>query len=400
MVRTKPLLLALFCGVSALFAMDEDFILPVAPELVATYPMGDGEYQLGKHRGYLEDAPSEAVLSGVLPGNRLIIGDGMNRRSFEIDGKNYSLKPFTPKSSLYYGGFNWYVDAKSGTACVRDLLFSYHLIDLATLSELGKYEIDQEKMMETHQMRPGSPYFYADGVLFLWGFPQEQGESRYTIEFPKKGVPILRMWEDSLTFLEERGGRFTVDGQTVFCDERIVTYDIKSFLGFLGAYGATDRVDPIPFDSWLGEVYYVAWPDFYALKGKAKQYYLYKSDGSFFRIIEYEARFPETLIQFDELGNMWYLDSRDPKVYRLYRFRNTWAPVRVGTLNDGGVRLRREAGTSAEILGKLAKGQQVNVLEIGETKETIGGQTAAWYKVRTKDGLEGWAFGAFINLEK
>ncbi len=30
--------------------------------------------------------------------------------------------------------------------------------------------------------------------------------------------------------------------------------------------------------------------------------------------------------------------------------------------------------------------------------ETIGGNRAPWYKVKTKDGIVGWAWGGFLKI--
>lgn len=68
-----------------------------------------------------------------------------------------------------------------------------------------------------------------------------------------------------------------------------------------------------------------------------------------------------------------------------------------GRLNDGGVRLRKEATTSSAIVGTYPNKTGFRILEKTEKEETIGGQTAPWYKVRLLDGTEGWFFGAFVH---
>lgn len=68
-----------------------------------------------------------------------------------------------------------------------------------------------------------------------------------------------------------------------------------------------------------------------------------------------------------------------------------------GRLNDGGVRLRKEATTSSAIVGTYPNKTGFRILEKTEKEETIGGQTAPWFKVRLLDGTEGWFFGAFVH---
>ncbi len=68
-----------------------------------------------------------------------------------------------------------------------------------------------------------------------------------------------------------------------------------------------------------------------------------------------------------------------------------------GRLNDGGVRLRKEPSTTAEILGTYPVKTGFRILETGTRSETISGQTNVWYHVRLLDGKEGWFFGAYVQ---
>jgi hypothetical protein len=68
-----------------------------------------------------------------------------------------------------------------------------------------------------------------------------------------------------------------------------------------------------------------------------------------------------------------------------------------GRLSDGGVRLRKEPSTTAEVLGTFPAKTGFRILEKGTKVETIGGQKNVWQKVRLLDGKEGWFFGAFIQ---
>ena len=68
-----------------------------------------------------------------------------------------------------------------------------------------------------------------------------------------------------------------------------------------------------------------------------------------------------------------------------------------GRLNDDRVRLRKEPDTTSGIVGTYPNKTGFRILETGSKPETIGGQTAPWYKVRLLDGTEGWFFGAFVH---
>lgn len=70
-----------------------------------------------------------------------------------------------------------------------------------------------------------------------------------------------------------------------------------------------------------------------------------------------------------------------------------------GMANDNNLRVRENPNLEAEIFGVLSKGDAVEVLDRTGIQDTIGDKTAYWYKVRRKsDGLEGWAFGGFIDV--
>ena len=42
-------------------------------------------------------------------------------------------------------------------------------------------------------------------------------------------------------------------------------------------------------------------------------------------------------------------------------------------------------------------GQAVTILKTGESA-TIDGKSAPWYRVKTADGLIGWAWGGYIKV--
>ena len=69
-----------------------------------------------------------------------------------------------------------------------------------------------------------------------------------------------------------------------------------------------------------------------------------------------------------------------------------------GILNNSLVRIRKEPNLGGEFLGYLDKGQEVHI--IGKTDETmkIGDMESVWYKIKTSEGIEGWAYGSFIDL--
>ena len=70
-----------------------------------------------------------------------------------------------------------------------------------------------------------------------------------------------------------------------------------------------------------------------------------------------------------------------------------------GVLNDTYVRIRQEPNLDGVKVGYLHKDQCVQILDQTEEKMQIGDMLSIWYKVRTEDGTEGWAYGYFVDIE-
>lgn len=64
------------------------------------------------------------------------------------------------------------------------------------------------------------------------------------------------------------------------------------------------------------------------------------------------------------------------------------------------LRIRTSPGidSSIDIIGKLNKFDEVELIGCTESSQTIEGLTAPWFKVRLKDNLEGWVFGGFVKI--
>ncbi|MBB6480879.1 SH3 domain-containing protein [Spirochaeta isovalerica] len=70
-----------------------------------------------------------------------------------------------------------------------------------------------------------------------------------------------------------------------------------------------------------------------------------------------------------------------------------------GILNNYRVRIRTQPNLNGEQIGYLDKNQKVRILDHTEEPMQIGEMNSVWYKIRTEDGLEGWAYGHFIDLQ-
>jgi hypothetical protein len=120
-------------------------------------------------------------------------------------------------------------------------------------------------------------------------------------------------------------------------------------------------------------------------------------DKSFYRISpELQYLVLRNARQYDE--DYYFYELKPLREYledRNYRFRGT-----AGEVNASGVRVRQNPNLQTEALGELTRGDALEVLDRTGTKVRIGDQEAWWYKVRRKaDGLEGWSYGAYIDVE-
>ena len=68
-----------------------------------------------------------------------------------------------------------------------------------------------------------------------------------------------------------------------------------------------------------------------------------------------------------------------------------------GILNDDKIRLRKGPGTNTESLGTYPIKTGFRILENSGVKQTIGGVTDEWIKVRLLDGTEGYFFGQYVQ---
>lgn len=70
----------------------------------------------------------------------------------------------------------------------------------------------------------------------------------------------------------------------------------------------------------------------------------------------------------------------------------------VGVLNESRVRIRKEPNLDSEQIGYLEKDQIVYILDETEQSMKIGKMDSVWYKIETMDGIVGWSYGYFIDL--
>jgi hypothetical protein len=92
-----------------------------------------------------------------------------------------------------------------------------------------------------------------------------------------------------------------------------------------------------------------------------------------------------------------FLDSSSLGVYLAQHFR---FHEKTGVLNDSNARVREFPNLDARVLGTLQKGSKVVVVDRSSLKVQIGALNDYWYSIKTPTDIEGWLYGAYVDLAK
>jgi hypothetical protein len=69
----------------------------------------------------------------------------------------------------------------------------------------------------------------------------------------------------------------------------------------------------------------------------------------------------------------------------------------LATVNDNAVRIREYPSLEGNIIGQLNRGMTATVIGRSQNRTPIEGNNSYWLKIRI-DNIEGWAYGAYIDL--
>jgi hypothetical protein len=68
-----------------------------------------------------------------------------------------------------------------------------------------------------------------------------------------------------------------------------------------------------------------------------------------------------------------------------------------GVANEANIRVRTEPNLTAPVIDHLAAGAPVTVTAVSTAVDQAGDRRAPWYRIETRKGVTGWAFGYFID---
>jgi len=119
-------------------------------------------------------------------------------------------------------------------------------------------------------------------------------------------------------------------------------------------------------------------------------------------------------------GDAFFLGYDTAGVY-IYRVRNVWdpqtraawykehggdvagspvAPMVYATVQSDNLRVRGSPSLSGKHLGMMQTGWRVEILERSAEKTAVDDMLAYWYKIKTEEGLVGWAYGYYLLIEE
>jgi len=99
----------------------------------------------------------------------------------------------------------------------------------------------------------------------------------------------------------------------------------------------------------------------------------------------------------DQLQNESVISVEEESLQHDFSYLFTRPEIDIGIVNDNAVRIRDQLSPDAAIIGQLDQGMKVSVLGRSGNRVFLDGYDSFWLRIR-KDNIEGWAYGAYINL--
>jgi hypothetical protein len=140
--------------------------------------------------------------------------------------------------------------------------------------------------------------------------------------------------------------------------------------------------------------------DVFSLQGRPVAEFTLNAEGiQATEISLFDKQLRYALLMWDQ-GSQQALIDLSPLRKRLDEMGLLFRPT-TGVANASGVRVRQNANLEAQTLGMLDRGDAVEVVDRSGVKEKIGELEDWWYRVKgVRDGLEGWAYGAYLDLKE
>lgn len=248
-------------------------------------------------------------------------------------------------------------------------------------------------------IRFGSYYYPVENGLLIEYVGQDNGPYRLGVEVNSDLTTNVISKFDSKDWLEKQKGNYKIFNNKIYKNNMLWTpndnYELGAYIGRLKSGHCIFATYDNPQDLYM------------------REFVITRPDGT----IEISLEIPWSASNIYEEGKSFYswsfgnwgelysliappIDSEGywnngKKEIELVVSRNYLKYF--GILNDDRIRLRKGPGTNTESLGTYPIKTGFRILETSGVKQTIGGVTDEWIKVRLLDGTEGYFFGQYVQ---
>lgn len=258
----------------------------------------------------------------------------------------------------------------------KDVLFISTNGNISAISQPQPDPLDNENLLiEGDDLEP----IFDEVAIESSNLPFLQGMNSFLIN----GSMVSRDFEEYYNYWYNISG---IDsGDSYFTNEKIDLLNVTNYLGQ---------------DSFGNEYWKIG-----------RYRILVLNDGRFIDAFEYDSSKSRIIPAIHPKGDVYFLSFDEVSIY-LYKIPNTWAPFDwqpstedasnnpTAKVTASGLRMRdNPITTNSTVVASLNQGTIVEILGQSATEETIGGNTAYWFRIRTPEGLDGWVFGAFLEMQ-
>jgi Bacterial SH3 domain len=376
------------------------------PEIVQVFSSGNNTNELGLQVKGGDDTPGNAV--GIFfSGDTSYILDSVNYRilykpidtisnmksvysTIEITDRKYLSRLWVDNQYIILG-YN-----RVGP----DSLYNTTII-LKNYSEISNFTLKQTESLPNYEM-----YYYLCRIGNILYFQSRTGKY-FGISIENGSKKLVLLNEDELRgpFRKSNVDRYSWTDNYFFDHDQLLSgSSVNAYKYFSSMY---------KFDSekyaFIQDMEYFALPNGLYSFISIRELYIFNKDGELLKhlvISEKSNSLPSTPLSIAPSGSVYYLyadfSKNETTLFRigpLSELKLSYSGTG-GTINDDHVNIRENPDIKSHVITQINRNTTIRILDETKKKETIGGQTSGWIKVRMWDRTEGWVFGAFIDKDK
>jgi hypothetical protein len=387
--------------------------------LFSRFQIGSGDGQLGSEPGIIGSGFADRPLLGSGAQDGFIIHDGLNRRIILFNDEFIQQRSIETSLDIYLTPV---VADDGGT-----IILQSQSQGLYVFADFGYTDFPIYLFPEFRNYRSFAYYddvlFVHDAELNLWSIPEpvmDQAENRAKLLNERQTTEYVNeRWGSTGELQVDEEGRLFIDGQ-------LVTRDYQQFWQYMEEVNGPVTLGGGIVNSGIPvKISYNTKPYFLGHDLNGNWYWndsggilVHSHDGSLINVFITELGTLSIRPAIDQLGNVYILElSPNQDQFNLYRIHNDWSPIDASLQSESGtsrevsqnpratvinsrLRVRSAPSLEGEMLGMLEIGEEVRILEKSDQELNIGELTDFWYRIDNGNGLNGWAYGAFLNIKE